>query len=154
MKQICDRILAILFALLSVCWVSVTLADTVSAQNPPENSLGLHSSYFKEAGHGLTISDAITAYDSGKFHSGDTPVLDFGIGSRPVRIQFDVDNRSGASLLRRLSIETSWLDKVDLPDRQARLEHRTAQQAGYFGDRGGYRQVQADQRHPWPRLRR
>lgn len=114
MKPVCDRILAILFGLLSLCWVSVTLADTVSAQNPPENSLGLHSSYFKEAGAGLTISDAITAYDSGKFHSGDTPVLDFGIGSRPVWIQFDVDNRSGASLLRRLSIETAWLDKVDL----------------------------------------
>ncbi|HUV99194.1 MAG TPA: diguanylate cyclase [Gallionella sp.] len=114
MKPVCDRILAILFGLLSVCWVSVSLADTVSAQHPPENSLGLHSSYFKEAGPGLTISDAITAYDSGKFHPGDTPVLDFGIGSRPVWIQFDVDNRSGKSLLRRLSIETSWLDKVDL----------------------------------------
>jgi len=114
MKPVCDRILAILFALLSVCWVSVTLADTVSAQNTPANSLGLQSGYFKEAGPGLTIGDAITAYDSGKFHSGDTPVLDFGIGSQPVWIEFNVDNRSGASLLRRLSIETSWLDRVDL----------------------------------------
>ncbi|MGA7593596.1 MAG: diguanylate cyclase [Gallionella sp.] len=108
------RILVQFFGLLSLCWVSAALADPVSAQNPPGNAIGRHSSYLKETGAGLTISEAAEAYDNGKFLAGDKPVFNFGIGSRPVWIHFDVENRTGDSLLRRLSIETAWLDKVDI----------------------------------------
>jgi diguanylate cyclase (GGDEF)-like protein len=110
----CGRILVQLLVLLSLCWVTVALADPVSAQSPSGSAIGLHSSYLKETGASLTISEATEAYDSGKFLAGDNPVLNFGIGSRPVWIHFDVENRTGNSLLRRLSIETSWLDKVDI----------------------------------------
>jgi diguanylate cyclase (GGDEF)-like protein len=110
----CDRLFAVLLALLSLCCGPTALADPVSAQSPPGNAIGLHSSYLKEMGANLTISEAVEAYDNGKFLAGNTHVLNFGIGSRPVWIHFDVENRTGVSLLRRLSIETSWLDKVDI----------------------------------------
>ena len=110
----CGRISGALLGLLLLCLGSAASADPVSAQSPPENAIGLHSSYIKETGARLAINDAIAAYDSGKFLAGGTPVLNFGIGSRPVWIHFDVDNRTGGSLPRRLSIETSWLDKVDI----------------------------------------
>lgn len=120
MMLACDRILAVLLVLLSLCWGSAALADTVSAESPPENAIGLHSSYLKETGTRLAINEAIAAYGNGNFLSGDTPVLDFGIGSQPVWIHFDVENRTGKSLPRRLSIETSWLDKVDIYFRAGR----------------------------------
>lgn len=114
MMLACDRILAVLVALLSLCWGPAALADTVSAESPPETAIGLDSSYLKETGARLAINEAIAAYGNGNFRAGDAPVLDFGIGSQPVWIHFDVENRSGKSLLRRLSVETSWLDKVDI----------------------------------------
>lgn len=108
------RIFAVLFALLSLCRGTAALADTVSAGSPPENPIGLHSSYLKESGATLGINQAIAAYDNREFVSGDAPVLNFGIGSQPAWIRFAVENGTGKSLLRRLSIETSWLDKVDI----------------------------------------
>jgi diguanylate cyclase (GGDEF)-like protein len=114
MIMCCGRALVQLIGLLSLCWGTVALADPVSAQSPSGSAIGLHSSYLKETGASLNISEATEAYDSGKFLAGGTPVLNFGIGSRPVWIHFDVENRTGNSLLRRLSIETSWLDKVDI----------------------------------------
>ena len=120
MMLACDRLLAVLLVLLSLCWGSAALADTVSAESPPENAIGLHSSYLKETGTRLAINEAIEAYGNGNFRAGDTPVLDFGIGSQPVWIHFDVENMTGKSLLRRLSMETSWLDKVDIYFRAGR----------------------------------
>ncbi|MGB9094736.1 MAG: 7TM-DISM domain-containing protein, partial [Gallionella sp.] len=116
----CGRILAPLLGLLALCLGSTALADPVSALSPPGNAIGLHSSYLKETGASLTIAEADEAYHSGKFLAGDTSVLNFGIGSRPVWIHFDVENRTGASLLRRLSIETAWLDRVDIYFRAGR----------------------------------
>jgi diguanylate cyclase (GGDEF)-like protein len=138
----CVRILVPFFGLLALCCGSVALADPVSALNPSANALGLHSSYLKESGASLTISEAAEAYHNGKFLPGDKPVLNFGIGSRPVWIHFDVENRTGDSLLRRLSVETSWLDKVDI---YFRAGHKVVA-AYHLGDARDFAQRPIDNR--------
>lgn len=45
---------------------------------------------------------------------GRSPVLNFGIGSKPVWIHFSVDNPGAAALHRRLSIENAWFDRVEV----------------------------------------
>ena len=114
MMPACNRLFAVLLALLSLCWASAAPAEPVSAENPPQTAIGLHASYLRETGARLTINEAVAAYGNGNFIAGDAPVLNFGIGSQPAWIRFAVENRSGKSLMRRLSIETSWLDKVDV----------------------------------------
>ncbi len=108
------RAFALLFTIFALCCGPAIAAEPVPADNPPENALGLHTDYLKELDTKLGIAQAIAAYSNGNFQPGNSPVLNFGIGSRPVWIRFEVANRSNADQLRRLSVETSWLDKVDI----------------------------------------
>lgn len=104
--------------LLLVLWVqcpgTAYASEPVPVEHPPDKPLGLHAEYLKEQGPVLDINQAIAAYRHGEFRAGDAPVLDFGIGSRPVWIHLPVENRSNAGLLRRLAVQTPWLDKVDV----------------------------------------
>jgi diguanylate cyclase (GGDEF)-like protein len=113
-SRITLRVFAVLLAMVACCAGPACASTPVSAATPPDTPLGLHTTYFKESGSELGIADAVAAYRSGKFVAGDSPVLDFGIGSRPVWIGFEVGNETGAGLLRRLAVETSWLDRVDV----------------------------------------
>lgn len=80
----------------------------------PNHPLGLSASYMLEAGKPLTLSEAVSAEASGKFAPGKSPVLDFGIGSRPVWIHLSILNPSISGLERSILIENSWLDHIRL----------------------------------------
>lgn len=108
-----DRILSVLLAALALC-SNPAAAGTVSAVTPPVGAIGLQTSYLQEQGPRLGIDEAIAAYRKGSYKPGDAPVLDFGIGAQPVWIHFEVENRTADRLTRRLTIEPSWLDKVDV----------------------------------------
>lgn len=86
----------------------------VSVGNASGEPLGLHVSYLKEQGSLLDLEQVISAYREGKFTAGGASILTFGIGSRPVWIAFEVNNDTGFEQLRRLVVETSWLDKLDV----------------------------------------
>lgn len=112
--NISSRIIAMLLALLALCWCPVVVAGPVSVESLSANPLGQYASYFKETNSKLEANEARAAYREGRFLPGDSPVLNFGIGSQPVWIRFEVDNQTGMPQIRRLSIEPSWLDKVDV----------------------------------------
>lgn len=86
----------------------------IAASFSPENAIGLHASHFKETDGRLTLDQAIAAYGSGEFSAGNSNILNFGIGAKPVWIHFSVDNTTPRPLQRRLSVETAWLDRVDI----------------------------------------
>jgi diguanylate cyclase (GGDEF)-like protein len=109
-----SRLIALLLAVVSCCAGLACAATPVSADTPPDRPLGLYATYYKESGAGLKIGEIIAAYRNGIFHPGNSPALNFGIGSGPVWIGLDVENTSNLELPRRLSIETPWLDKVDV----------------------------------------
>jgi len=109
-----NYMIAMLVAILALCCCPVVVAETVLVEYAPANPLGLHASYFKETNSKLEANEASAVYRDGRFLPGDSPVLNFGIGSRPVWIRFEVDNHTGIRQIRRLSIEPSWLDKVDV----------------------------------------
>lgn len=84
----------------------------VSQENP--EPIGKHIHYLNEATSPLQLDDAIKAYSAGKFTVSKDPILNFGIGSKPAWLRFEVANPGEAPALRRLSLETSWIDKVDV----------------------------------------
>ena len=113
-SRIVSRLIALLLAAASCCAGLACAATPVSAETPHDRPLGLYASYYKESGAELKIGEIIAAYRNGIFHPGNSPALNFGIGSEPVWIGFDVENTTNLDQPRRLSIETPWLDKVDV----------------------------------------
>jgi len=139
------RLLLLLVLLLPVLPVSTAAA----AANPPipanvlhGHPVGHYAGYLTEAGGRLTLDQAIAAYDSGAFAAGRSHVLNFGIGSKPVWIHFWAGNETQSLLPRRLSIETAWLDQVDVYFR-----YRGKTVASYHvGDRQEFRLRPVDSR--------
>jgi hypothetical protein len=90
------------------------VAAPLSAGVDHASAIGLSANYLQEEGGRLDLAGALAAYRAGRFSRGESPVLNFGIGARPVWIHFAVDNQTSTALPKRLSIETPWLDEVEV----------------------------------------
>jgi diguanylate cyclase (GGDEF)-like protein len=99
--------------LLVLCSTLVAAAP-LSALTDNGSAIGESAQFLKEDGNRLNLSDAVTAYRSGAFIQGTSPVLNFGIGSNPVWIHFAVDNPTAAPVHRLLSLDNAWLDHIDV----------------------------------------
>ena len=92
-------------------WVAAAPLSTALTHAP---AIGLSTQFLQEQHGRLKLPDAIAAYRAGKFRPGTSPVLNFGIGSKPAWIHFAVENPTATAQPRRLSIETAWLDQVEV----------------------------------------
>lgn len=99
--------------LLVLCGTLVAAAP-LSAVTDNGSAIGESTQFLKEAGSRLNLSDAVTAYRAGAFTQGTSPVLNFGIGSKPVWIHFALDNPTAVPVHRLLSLENAWLDHIDV----------------------------------------
>lgn len=100
--------------LLVACLMSGIASATVALPRADGRLLGTDTSYMREASGRLDIDQAVAAYRHGAFVASHVPAPDFGIGSSPVWLHVDVDNTTAAPLERRLSIDTAWLDHIDV----------------------------------------
>lgn len=94
------------------------VAAPVSVLGAQDAALGLSTRYLQEDNGRLDLAGAIAAHQAGRFLPGRSPVLNFGIGARPVWIYLAVDNPTAAALSRKLSLETAWLDHIEVYFRQ------------------------------------
>ncbi len=89
----------------------------LSAPQAPDNAqaAGLYqvAFYVEEDGNPLDINGASQRFKSGDFRDAILP-LSLGIGSNPVWIRFDFNNQTPTALSQRLSVQTSWLDQLDV----------------------------------------
>lgn len=108
------RLVFRLAAMLALCWASLAAAATLSTAVEHSSAIGRSTSFLQERQGWLDWPAALAALRAGQFSPGDSPVLNFGIGAKPVWIHFAVDNPSAAAVQRRLSVETAWLDHVDV----------------------------------------
>jgi diguanylate cyclase (GGDEF)-like protein len=102
------------FFVLALLWSTLIAAAPVSLAQIHENAIGLDTSFLKETAGPLDLGQVLAAQSAGEFNPGNHAVLNFGIGSKPVWIHFEVDNPSAAPLHRRLAIENAWLDHLDV----------------------------------------
>jgi len=108
------RLLQVLMFLLALCAGTAAARPAILLGAEHEGPLGHYADYLQETGGALTVEGAIAAYNSGRFTAGGSPILTFGIGSAPVWIRLVVDNPNAFAETQRLSIETAWLDQVDV----------------------------------------
>lgn len=105
--------------LLILILISTSTCLTVFANEPlyiPKQSndaIGKYLEYIKENDQPINYHEAKIALRNSHSNSVDK-VLNFGIGSRPVWLHLSVFNTSQSLMDQRLSIETSWLDKIEI----------------------------------------
>lgn len=130
------RSLRWLIGVLAMLVGASALAASVSVLADDPSAIGRSTAFFQETGGRLTLAEAAAARHDGKFLPGISPVLNFGIGAKPVWIYFAVNNPGNAPVPRRLSIETAWLDRVDV---YVQRHNQTVAKA-HLGDRLPYSQ--------------
>lgn len=111
-------VFAFLVSLSALLWSPLVSAQDVSLALEHENAIGLSAGYLKEQDSRLDLADVVARFRAGWFAQGESPVLNFGIGAKPVWIHFSVNNPTGAPVGRRLSVETAWLDSVEITIQQ------------------------------------
>jgi diguanylate cyclase (GGDEF)-like protein len=131
-RNLYRRVFSFIGVLFCFC-SALTYAAPLSATLDHESAIGLSTRFLQENHDRLTLPDAMAAYQAGQFAAAKSPILNFGIGAKPVWIHFTVDNPAAAPVEKRLSIEIAWLDGVELY-----VRHRDGTVATY---RGGDRQA-------------
>lgn len=101
----------LLAAVLAGGWAA---AAPLPAVRDEASAIGRSTEFLQETSGRLSLAEAVAAYQAGKFSPGRSPVLNFGIGAKPVWIHFAVDNPTASPRRKRLSIETAWLDRVEV----------------------------------------
>lgn len=99
---------------LAVLCSAAAAASPLSVAFDHPSAIGLSTSVMQEQGGRLQLADAQAAYQAGKYSPGESPVLNFGIGAKPVWIHFAVDNPGAEPEQRKLSVETAWLDRIEV----------------------------------------
>lgn len=110
------QILLILLIFISLFMNITVHADnrqTISAQKA-YSAIGKFTAIYAEKGPQLSLDKAQETYAQGLFSVSNTPVLSLGNGSPAHWITFTINNPTQNDLLRRLIIENSWLDLIDL----------------------------------------
>ena len=115
--RVVGRVFALVCMLLGA-WGAPVAAAPLSALADHESAIGRSTQFLQEQDGRLDLPAAIAAYRAGRFAPGTSPVLNFGIGAKPVWIHFEVDNPGSAPVRKRLSLETAWLDQVEVYFRQ------------------------------------
>lgn len=110
----------LLYAIVAVPALWCATAAVVAAAEPLDlaadapDPVGLHMSYIQEGDAPLSLEQAHRAYEAGQFQPARHSRLSFGIGANPVWLAFVAENSTPQSLNRRILIECSWLDQIDL----------------------------------------
>lgn len=104
---------------LFACFLLLQLALPVAAQPldlalGQRDAIGKYAEVLAEGDSKLSVDAAQEAYRQGKFSPAQSAYLTYGIGARPHWLRFDLRNTSSGELERWLSIETSWLDHIDV----------------------------------------
>jgi diguanylate cyclase (GGDEF)-like protein len=103
-----------LAGVLAFWWAALAAAAPLSTAVEHAPAIGRSAAFLQEQQNRLEWPAALAALRGGQFTPGTSPVLNFGIGAQPAWIHFEVDNPSAAAVQRRLSIETAWLDRVEV----------------------------------------
>ncbi|MAY43444.1 MAG: hypothetical protein CMI05_14195 [Oceanospirillaceae bacterium] len=97
-------------------WVSILVPTLVYGAQSIEDGPAIESSYIRyfheQHDSELSYADALENIKTQGQHS-QSDILNFGLGSAPVWISFELHNAK-ATALRYLQIENSWLDKISV----------------------------------------
>ncbi len=110
--KILFRFICVALAIFFSSTLAYAEAIDLSAEMP--SAIGQHARFLKEDGAPLSPNEALGAYAAARFQASQSTILNFGLGSEPVWIGLDATNPGHEPIKRRLSVETSWLDSIDI----------------------------------------
>lgn len=124
--------------LVVLLWLAVMPAahgQVAALESLPAEPLGLWMGVLSEKDNPLTFDEAYGQLQRGAFTRSDAEVPKFGIGARPVWLHLAVNNGGRRDSERRLQLEISWLDRIDvfLVHDGRVLAHKTAGDADASG---------------------
>lgn len=76
--------------------------------------IGKYIETMAENGAELSLDEARDAFEMGLFTASEQTVPNFGIGAQPRWLTFQFNNTSEQKLNRRMVIENSWLDRINI----------------------------------------
>jgi diguanylate cyclase (GGDEF)-like protein len=101
-------------ALLWLIALHAALVGAADLASLPAEPLGRWLDVMSEKERPLTIEEAQEHLRRGSFTQGKEEVLKFGIGAPPVWLHLAIENDKRQAVERRLQIENSWLDRIDV----------------------------------------
>jgi diguanylate cyclase (GGDEF)-like protein len=102
-----------LFSLLLLLSFSLH-ARVIELNKESPATIGQNAWLLQEQATRLGLVDAREAFAAGEFIPSEDSYLDFGIGAAPRWLRFELLNDSDEAVERRLAIETSWLDHIEI----------------------------------------
>lgn len=102
-------LLGLLLSLSSTAWAQALLVNALPAEHA-----GRYSQVLKESTTALTVEQASSLFQQGQSHAGPTPILNFGIGSRPVWLRLQLHNPTSQPISVQVITGTSWIDDLQL----------------------------------------
>ncbi len=105
--------LRIILAGVLLLLVAPSYTGTVNVSVPLAEPIGKNLYWLKEQ-KSLDLPTVLRNYRTGSFIPSSRFFLNFGIDSGPIWLALDVENAAAEPLLRRLTLRTSWLDRVDV----------------------------------------
>ncbi|MEH6651723.1 MAG: diguanylate cyclase [Motiliproteus sp.] len=103
------------FVLLNLLlWCLPAHAVTLDVAHSYPQPIGTAAQLLYEIDARLTPEQALDALSRGHFNPSEQVVIASGIASLPVWLALEIDNTSSEAVERRLHLETSWLDRIDL----------------------------------------
>jgi len=101
-------------ALLWLCLSQPALADAPPLGSLSADPLGRSMTYLLEKAEPLSLQDVRAINENRGFAPVRSEVPKFGIGARPLWLHLPVSNTESLTARRRLHIEISWLDRIDV----------------------------------------
>lgn len=102
-------LLGLLLSLTSTAWAQVLLVNALPAEHA-----GRYAQVLKESSNALTAEQASSLFQQGQGRAGQTPILNFGIGSRPVWLRLQLHNPTNQPISVQVITGTSWVDNLQL----------------------------------------
>lgn len=115
-----SSLFSVIFVFFLALYPACSIAENVDLTHFEEGTLGKYLSYFQEQKNApLLLDEAIKRFSEGEVRHGTGNSISLGIGVRPVWLKATVRNGESDEpeinkQLYRLSIETPWLDHIDV----------------------------------------
>jgi len=106
-------ILPTITAVFSLLWSCLAICDPLLVGNGQAAGMASAAYYLEENDTPLNLSEVNALFQKGSFTNVKLP-LSLGIDSAPVWVRFDFSHAKKTALSKRLSVHTSWLDKLDV----------------------------------------
>lgn len=105
---------AALSFILSFFYMTSAYSQSFDINKEHNSALGEYITSFKDSLPSLSAREALNQYQQGHGSLQTQEYLTYGINTEPVWLILPISNSSNTSINKRVSIETSWLDSVDI----------------------------------------